>query len=190
MLSSRPWQIFYKEPYQGGPKPGLFCHILQVFHINPAIKKNYSVETSRKRIVDSRPKIHYENYDSQDFSKPHPLVDDSLVEIVSGNRDPGVSINSYGKLRITSDEKSHRNNKTALILSRASSSLTIYDFRRLLGSGMDESAGEGFEEGDSSQGFHSVADCLQNPDSLSSSSSPLFGAEKFVDSLFRVTGTS
>lgn len=190
MLSFRPWQIFYKKPYQDGPKPGSFCHILQVCHIAPAASKNYSVKTSKRHIVDNRPKIYYKKYASQGSPKSHLLVDDSLVEIVSGNRDPGVSIDSYGKLRITSDEKSLRNNKTALILSRASPSLTIYDFRRLLGSGMDESAGEGFEEGDSPQGLHFVADCLQNLDSLSSPSSPLFEAAKFVDSLFRVTGTS
>ncbi|KAL1963308.1 hypothetical protein VTN77DRAFT_8531 [Rasamsonia byssochlamydoides] len=146
MLSSRQWQLFCKRPYQGRTRLGLFRHILKVFRIYPAARKDYSVKPDNQQIVDNKPKINYESYASQDLPKPHPLVDSSLVEIVSGNRDPGVKINSYGQLRITSDEKSLRNNKTILVLSRASASLTIYDFRRLLSPGVDEDAGEGFEE--------------------------------------------
>lgn len=48
---------------------------------------------------------------------------------------PGVEIDKFGQLSITSEADSRRKRKTALILSRASPSLAEYDFRKLLGAG-------------------------------------------------------
>jgi len=60
------------------------------------------------------------------------IVDLSLSKIVNGTGDSGVKIDPFGQLEIVSEEKSLRRQKTALVLSRASQSLTKYDFLRVL----------------------------------------------------------
>ncbi|OXV10875.1 hypothetical protein Egran_01363 [Elaphomyces granulatus] len=61
------------------------------------------------------------------------IVDLSLSKIVNGTGDTGVNIDPFGQLEIVSEERSLRRQKTALVLSRASQSLTKYDFLRVLG---------------------------------------------------------
>lgn len=59
-------------------------------------------------------------------------LDEDVVDIVLGTQDCGAEVNHDGHLEITSEERSRHHHRTALILARASPSLTEYDFRRLL----------------------------------------------------------
>lgn len=76
--------------------------------------------------------------------------DSGLSRIVSGKQDHGVDIDRYGQLRIISEKHSRQKYRTALILSRASQSLTEYDFLRLLGQSTAEGSisRRGLEQGD------------------------------------------
>lgn len=59
-----------------------------------------------------------------------------LSTVPSDSQSPGAVVDpKFGKLTITSESDSRRKHRTALILSRASPSLTEYDFRKLLGAG-------------------------------------------------------
>ncbi|KAK2760378.1 hypothetical protein FQN54_002448 [Arachnomyces sp. PD_36] len=58
-----------------------------------------------------------------------------LSTIPSNNSSPGVEIDQFGQMSITSEADSRRKHRTALILSRASPSLSEHDFRKLLGTG-------------------------------------------------------
>lgn len=76
-----------------------------------------------------------------------PLASEShLSAIVRGAGDCGFTVDRYGQLKITSEERSHRRHKTALVLSRVSRSLTAYDFGRILGP-LDSCSSGGLEEG-------------------------------------------
>lgn len=73
-----------------------------------------------------------------------------ISDIVMGTHNSGVNVNRNGELEIISEERSHRHHKTALILSRASSSLTEYDIRRVFEYQDDNpegATGKGLEEG-------------------------------------------
>ncbi|KAJ9299324.1 hypothetical protein DTO271G3_2946 [Paecilomyces variotii] len=58
--------------------------------------------------------------------------DELVSDIVRGRLDHGVRVDQHGQLEIVSEEVSRQKHKTALILSRASKSLELYDFIRLL----------------------------------------------------------
>ncbi|KAJ9388067.1 hypothetical protein DTO063F5_2852 [Paecilomyces variotii] len=58
--------------------------------------------------------------------------DELVSNIVRGRLDHGVQVDQHGQLEIVSEEVSRQPHKTALILSRASKSLELYDFIRLL----------------------------------------------------------
>lgn len=77
----------------------------------------------------------------------HTIVDLSLSKIVNGTGDTGVKIDPFGQLEIVSEEKSLRRQKTALVLSRASQSLTKYDFLRVLGPDLGRECPDQPEEG-------------------------------------------
>lgn len=65
--------------------------------------------------------------------------------------DHGVQVDQHGQLEIVSEEVSRQPHKTALILSRASKSLELYDFIRLLNHRVAAKGNldlEGPEEGD------------------------------------------
>ena len=73
-----------------------------------------------------------------------------ISDIVMGTQNSGVNINRNGELEIISKGPSHRHHKTALILSRASPSLTEYDIRRVFKYKNDDPEGamnKGLEEG-------------------------------------------
>lgn len=73
-----------------------------------------------------------------------------ISDIVMGTQNCGVNVNRYGQLEIISEERSRRNHKTALILSRASPSLTEYDIRGVFESqndNLEDTTNEGLEEG-------------------------------------------
>jgi hypothetical protein len=72
------------------------------------------------------------------------IVDLSLSKIVNGTGDSSVKIDQFGQLEIVSEEKSLRRQKTALVLSRASQSLTKYDFLRVLGPDLRDQPEEGY----------------------------------------------
>lgn len=63
---------------------------------------------------------------------------------MNGTGDSGVKIDPFGQLEIVSEEKSLRRQKTALVLSRASQSLTKYDFLRVLGLDLRDQPEEGY----------------------------------------------
>src|SRR5467141_4005199 len=75
------------------------------------------------------------------------IVDLSLSKIVNGTGDTGVNIDPFGQLEIVSEERSLRRQKTALVLSRASQSLTKYDFLRVLGPDLGRGCPDQPEEG-------------------------------------------
>lgn len=86
----------------------------------------------------------HDNLEVSPPNSPH------ISEIVLGTRDCGASVNPDGMLEIKSDQLSRRLHKTALILSQASSSLTEYDIRGILGFQTDaqkHAADGGLEEG-------------------------------------------
>ena len=58
-----------------------------------------------------------------------------LAAVLEKKDAPGVRIDQHGQLSITSEKNSRLKRKTALVLSRASTSLTEYDFVKLLGLG-------------------------------------------------------
>lgn len=66
-----------------------------------------------------------------------------ITDIVMGIEDRGAVI-EHGRLRITSSELSHRDHKTALVLSGTSRSLTAYDFCRMLE--LEDNSLKGLEE--------------------------------------------
>jgi hypothetical protein len=55
----------------------------------------------------------------------------AMQEIVQGNTSHRIAIDSSGRLTKVSDDESIVKHQTALVLSRAHSSLTTYDFHRL-----------------------------------------------------------
>lgn len=83
-------------------------------------------------------------------SKANLLNGWQIADIVIGTRSSGVRVNRNGELQVTSEENSRRGHKTALVLSRASPSLTGYDIRRIFESQNDtpnDLTDRGLEEG-------------------------------------------
>lgn len=89
-------------------------------------------------------------------------MDDDLASIVLGTQDCGAEVNRNGQLEITSEERSRHYHRTALILARASPSLTEYDFRRLLQhpyESLEDDAAEDDAGGGLLEGTHSHNAC-------------------------------
>lgn len=148
-----PWPNIYRFQYRSvlyfQPKPTL----------HRSLRYRLDDYRSHPKRITPLPVLRYKNnlrlpYIDRRYlhnnSEANILNSSQIADIVIGTRYSGVSVNHNGELEIISEEYSHRNHKTALVLSRASPSLTEYDIRRIFESQSDtpkDLTNRGLEEG-------------------------------------------
>lgn len=135
---------------QRPPTPFLPGHHPTGGHPYEPRSRRYYLATPRLRRINEPASSEVDISRARDNPEASQLNGPHISEIVLGTRDCGANVNRDGMLEIKSGELSRRLHKTALILSRASSSLTEYDIRRILeiqNDAHEHAADGGLEEG-------------------------------------------